>query len=288
MASSDQAKPSPRSAAQRLVPPRPLSPRTTSPRNSSTDRLRLLSYNIQAGIHSRHYRDYFSNGWKHLLPHGERLRNLTSIGVLLRGYDVVGLQEVDAGSLRSGFVDQTEYLARAGGYLHWHKQVNRELGSWARHSNGILSRPRPSSFIEHKLPGLPGRGALLAEFPTTDNEPLAICVLHLALGWRARRRQLDYLVALADQYRFIVLMGDFNCSCRSATLRMAIERAGLRGFDCELKTFPSWRPERNLDHILLSPALRIGAARVLDYALSDHLPLSMDVLLPDGVRIGLG
>jgi len=250
------------------------------------DRLRLLSFNIQAGIHSRRYRDYVSNGWKHLLPHGERQRNLSCIGALLQGYDVIGLQEVDAGSLRSAFVDQTEFLARAGGYPHWHKQVNRELGNLARHSNGILSRLRPLSVVEHKLPGLPGRGVLLAEYPTTAGEPLAVCVLHLALGWRARRRQLDYLVTLSKQYRFVVMMGDFNCSCRSATLRSAIDRSGLLGLDCALKTFPSWSPQRNLDHILVSPELRIDKAQVLGYALSDHLPLSIELVLPDGVRVG--
>jgi len=250
------------------------------------DRLRLLSFNIQAGIESRRYRDYVSNGWKHLLPHDERQRNLGNIGTLLRGYDIVGLQEVDAGSLRSAFVDQTEYLAQVGGYPHWHKQVNRELGSLARHSNGILTRLRPANVAEHKLPGLPGRGALVAEFPTSDPEPLAVCVLHLALGWRARRRQLDYLVSISERYRFVVLMGDFNCSCRSATLRAAIQRSGLLGLDCELKTFPSWSPRRNLDHILVSPALHIDKAQVVDYALSDHLPLSIELVLPDGVRVG--
>ena len=248
-------------------------------------RLRLMSYNIQAGIHSRHYRDYFSQGWKHILPHGERQRNLVSIGAQLHGYDIVGLQEVDAGSLRSAFVDQTEYLAQLGGFPYWHKQVNRELGNWARHSNGLLSRLAPATVIEHKLPGLPGRGALLAEFPTSAGEPLAVCVLHLALGWRTRRRQLDYLVELAAQYRFVVLMGDFNCGCRSSSLRSAIARSALRGLDCELKTFPSWRPQRNLDHILVSSELRVVKARVVDYALSDHLPLSMEILLPDDVRL---
>jgi endonuclease/exonuclease/phosphatase family metal-dependent hydrolase len=252
----------------------------------AVDRLRLLSFNIQAGIHSRRYRDYVSNGWKHILPHGERLRNLACIGALLHDYDVIGLQEVDSGSLRSGFVDQTQYLAHLGGYTHWHSQINRELGMLARHSNGILSRFRPSGVAEHKLPGLPGRGAMLAEFPTSSGEPVAVCVLHLALGWRARRRQLDYLVELMGQYRFAVLMGDFNCSSRSATLRSVIADAGLQGLDEELKTFPSWRPRHNLDHILVSPALRISEARVLDYALSDHLPISMEVQLPDGVTVG--
>ena len=259
---------------------------SATPMATPLSRLRLLSFNIQAGIQSRRYGDYLANSWKHVLPHGERQRNLTSIGALLHGYDVVGLQEVDAGSLRSAFVDQTEYLAHAGGYPHWYKQVNRELGSFARHSNGILSRLRPSHVTSHKLPGLPGRGVLLAELPTSTGDTLAVCVLHLALGWRARRRQLEYLVALAGAYRFIVLMGDFNCSCRSPSLRAAVERAGLHGLDCELKTFPSWRPHSNLDHILVSSTLRIEGARVLSYALSDHLPLLMEVALPEGVLVG--
>ncbi len=247
------------------------------------NRLRLLSFNIQAGIESRRYRDYVANSWKHLIPHSGRQRNLTNIGALLRGFDIVGLQEVDAGSLRSAYIDQSQYLAHHAGYPYWFSQVNRELGHLARHSNGLLSRIRPGSVTEHKLPGLPGRGAMVVEFPTSAGEGFAVCVLHLALGRRAQRRQLDYLIEVARHYRMIVLMGDFNCGCGSRMLRAAIAAAGLRGLDCELKTFPSWRPERNLDHILVSPALRIRGAQVLDYALSDHLPISMEVELPAGV-----
>lgn len=247
--------------------------------------VRLLSFNIQAGIQSRRYRDYVANSWKHLIPHGGRQRNLASIGSLLHGFDIVGLQEVDAGSLRSAYIDQTQYLAHQAGYPYWLAQVNRELGLLARHSNGLLSRVRPDRVTEHKLPGLPGRGAMVAEFSTNTADPFAVCVLHLALGRRAQRRQLDYLVEIVRGYRLIVLMGDFNCGCGSRMLRAAIATAGLRGLDCELKTFPSWRPARNLDHILVSTQLEITSARVLDYALSDHLPISMEVRLPDGVAL---
>lgn len=249
------------------------------------NRLRLLSFNIQAGIQSRRYRDYVANSWKHLVPHVGRQRNLTSIGSLLRDFDVVGLQEVDSGSLRSAYIDQTQYLAQQGGYPFWLSQVNRELGHLGRHSNGMLSRLRPDRVTEHKLPGLPGRGAMVAEFATNSGTPLAVGVLHLALGRRAQRRQLDYLVDVVKGYRFIVLMGDFNCGCGSPMLRAAIAKAGLRGLDCELKTFPSWRPQRNLDHILASQHLCITGAEVLDYALSDHLPISMEIQLPDGVAL---
>lgn len=247
--------------------------------------LKLLSYNIQAGIYTRQYSEYVTNSWKHILPHQERLRNLSRIAAILREFDLVGLQEVDAGSIRSGFVDQTEYLAYHAHFPYWFKQVNRNLGAFAQHSNGVLCRLAPSRVAEHRLPGLPGRGALLLEFETSDGETLAVCILHLALGWRARQRQLSYLMEMAERYAYLVLMGDFNCDCRSRSLRALVRKSDLRGLDCELKTFPSWRPKRNLDHILVSDTLRIQEARVIDYPLSDHLPLMMQIALPAGVAL---
>lgn len=246
--------------------------------------LNLLSYNVQAGIYSRQYSDYLTNSWKHVLPHPERLVNLTRIAQLLRRFDLVGLQEVDAGSLRSSYIDQIQYLARHGAFPHWYCQVNRNLGPFAQHSNGLLCRLRPRQIIEHKLPGLPGRGAVLAELPLSNGEVLAVAIVHLALGWRARRRQLDYLARLARSYPYIVMMGDFNCGCDSKGLRNMVRRADMRGLDCELKTFPSWRPRHNLDHILVSNPLTTVAARVIDYALSDHLPISMTIELPEGIQ----
>lgn len=247
--------------------------------------IRLLSYNVQGGIYSRQYSDYVTNSWKHVLPHSERLVNLTRIGQLLQPFDLVGLQEVDAGSLRSANIDEIQYLAGQGGFPHWYRQINRNLGPFAQHSNGLLSRLAPTSISEHRLPGLRGRGAVVAEFLLSDGGALAIAIVHLALGWRARQRQLDYLVDLADQHPLLVLMGDFNCGCGSPSLRAMVRHARMRGLDCELKTFPSWRPRRNLDHILVSEPLRILGTHVIDYPLSDHLPISMRLGLPEGLEL---
>lgn len=247
--------------------------------------LHLLSYNIQAGIHTRQYSEYVTKSWRHVLPHREHLYNLSRIASILCEFDFVGLQEVDAGSLRSSFVDQTKYLAHHARFPYWYKQVNRNLGRIARHSNGVLSRVRPFDITEYKLPGFPGRGAVVVELATTDESVLAVCILHLALGWRARRRQLDYVRELAAHYPYLVMMGDFNCDCGSRALKELVADTGLRGLDCELKTFPSWCPRRNLDHILVSENLRIIGARVLDCSASDHLPVSMQVALPAGIRL---
>ncbi len=246
--------------------------------------LRLLSYNIQAGVDIRRYRQYVTQSWKHVLPHRERLENLNRIADILTRYDLVGLQEVDAGSLRSGFVDQTEYLAHRGNFPYWYQQVNRKLGKLAQHSNAFLSRMRPSVIVEHKLPGLPGRGALVAEFGR-GKEALAVFILHLALGRRARQRQIGYISEVLEDYTHAVVMGDMNCGYDSDELRLLVKLANLHEPSCEMNTFPSWRPMRNLDHILVSSGLQVKNARVLDYTVSDHLPVSVDILLPDSLDL---
>ncbi|MCU7921153.1 MAG: endonuclease/exonuclease/phosphatase family protein [Candidatus Thiodiazotropha sp. (ex Dulcina madagascariensis)] len=245
-------------------------------------RLRLLSYNIQAGADTRRYREYVTRGWKQMLPHRQKQHNLNRIAHLLKDFDVVGLQEVDSGSFRSGFIDQTAYLAEHAGFPYWYRQVNRKLGKLAQHSNGVLSRVRPNMIDEHRLPGLPGRGAVLMEFQTSE-KPLGICMMHLALGRRARLRQLSYVSDLVSHYSHLVLMGDFNCGCSSREFRYLIERTNLQGSTCDMLTFPSWRPSRKLDHILASPSLRVAKSEVLNYAHSDHLPISLEIELPKDV-----
>ena len=45
-------------------------------------------------------------------------------------------------------------------------------------------------------------------------------------------------------------------------------------------TFPSWRPQRCLDHILLSPTLTLERVQVLAQPISDHLPVAVEIRLP--------
>jgi endonuclease/exonuclease/phosphatase family metal-dependent hydrolase len=248
-------------------------------------RLRLLSYNIQTGTTSSAYRHYFTHSWKHILPHPERIENLTHIAQMAATYDMVGLQEVDAGSLRSGFINQTEYLAHKAKFPFWYHQTTRRIGKLAQHSNGFLSRYRPTEVNDHKLPGtIPGRGALFLRFGG-EEESLVVVVLHLALGRRARMRQLEYISEVASEYRHAIIMGDMNCRSDSEEIQTLLRNGNLSEPAHDLYTFPSWRPERNIDHILVSPTLNVQKVHVLNHTFSDHLPITMEVVLPQNVRL---
>ncbi|KAF1070096.1 MAG: hypothetical protein GAK45_00916 [Pseudomonas citronellolis] len=242
-------------------------------------RLRLLSFNIQVGISTGSYRHYLTRGWQHLLPTAGRANNLQRIGSLLADYDVVALQEADGGSLRSGFVNQVEHLAQLGDFPYWYQQLNRNLGRFAQHSNGLLSRVQPSLLEDHPLPGPRGRGAILMRFGDGDNS-LAVVMMHLALGSRTRALQLGYIRELLQGYRHHVLMGDMNTHANDLLQSSPLRDLGLIAPQVEA-TFPSWRPQRCLDHILLSSELALERVSVLPQPISDHLPVAVEIRLPE-------
>src|SRR5690606_20206059 len=51
--------------------------------------------------------------------------------------------------------------------------------------------------------------------------------------------------------------------------------------ECAVHTFPSWKPQRAIDHILVSDNLRREGLRAVPAAYSDHLALSLDLDVPE-------
>ncbi len=245
-----------------------------------TRQLRLLSANIQAGSSTRRYSDYVTRSWSHALPTGNKRGSLDAIAAMACEHDIVGLQEADPGSLRSGFTNQTHYLAEQGGFDYWSHQPNRSVGGVASSANGLLSKLEPVEVNDHALPGrISGRGVLLARFGGGD-DGLVIAVAHLSLGATSRRAQLAFIAELLVDHPHAVLMGDFNCVPDRPEMELLYERTYLRPPAFCVPTFPSWRPERAIDHILLSEDLIGVDARAIAAAFSDHLALAISIDVP--------
>lgn len=245
--------------------------------------LRLLSFNIQVGNSLAGYHHYLTRSWQHVLPHGGRMDNLARIGRLLHDFDLVALQEIDAGSLRTHQLNQVEYLANLGHFPWWYQQLNRNFGPLARHGNGVLSRWQPQQLEDHPLPGPPGRGVIFTRFGEGDSA-LTVAMMHLALGNKARHDQLAYVRERLAGCRNLVLMGDMNTHADDLLQRSPLADLDLHApHSCA--TFPSWRPNRCLDHILLSPHLQVEQVPVLELAISDHLPVALHIRLPTGLSL---
>lgn len=243
--------------------------------------LRLLSYNVQVGIPSRKYHHYVTNSWKHVLPFPERRSNLDQIAEFISDFDIIGLLELDAGSIRSEFLHQPQYIARKAGLDHCYSRVNRDLGVLGQHSLALLSRYPAQLVREHVLPSrIPGRGALEVHFDCGSGEPFVVVLAHLSLMPGARHRQLSYISRIIDGYNHVAVMGDFNATMESPEMSHFIANTALAQPETSSNTFPSWKPRLAYDHILVTPEIKSGDSEVYDLSHSDHLPVSQAVAYP--------
>ncbi len=243
-------------------------------------RLKLLSFNIQVGMHTRHYGHYVTRALHHVLPSPTMHYNLDRIAELMRDYDFVAIQEADAGSLRSHYVNQMEYLAEKAGFSHFGLSVTRDLKPVARHCLGYLSRRQPVNTVEHVLPSsIPGRRAMTIQLDAEWGD-LTLLVAHLSLGPRTQRRQLHFLADLVPHARPSVLIGDLNCGPEKLRTHAGLLRSGLWVSAGTPATFPSWKPSRSLDHILVSPDIKVESLVALPHTFSDHRPLAADITVP--------
>jgi endonuclease/exonuclease/phosphatase family metal-dependent hydrolase len=242
--------------------------------------LRVLSCNILAGASVKRYHEYFTRSWGAVLPGKYKLGNLDSLARSIAKFDVIGLQEADAGSIRSGFLNQTRYLAETSGLPFWSHQPNRKVSNVSHTANGLISRAAPSEVLDYPLPGrLGGRGVLLARYGD-GRDALTIAVAHLSLGNQARARQLDFIAELLQGCSSAVLMGDLNCPPDSPELRNLFAQTHLAPPAQPTPTFPSWRPQRAIDHILVTSKITVERMWTLHTAFSDHLPLAAEIRVP--------
>ncbi len=239
--------------------------------------MKLLTWNIQAGIGTRRYRDYLLHAHRQLVHTPAKAAVLRDIAREITPYDVVCLQEIDLGGRRSGYRSQIEVLAAQSGHPHVVAQQNRVIPGISRHGNAILSRWPLRLVQDLKLPGrVGGRGCLIVE--VAGPVPLRVACLHLSLGAADQTAQLAMVADALRGAPAWVAMGDFNCGAGSAPLKAFCAVAGGRLAPAAPATYPSWRPRRDVDHIVSGGALSLGPIRAETPTLSDHLAVSAQVL----------
>ena len=239
--------------------------------------MKLLTWNIQAGIGTARYLDYLLHAHRQMIHTASKTAALRNIAREIAPYDVACLQEIDLGGRRAGHRSQVEAIAMQSGHGHVAVQHNRTVPGVSRHGNAILSRWPLTNVRDMKLPGrIAGRGCLVADIE--GPAPLRVACLHLSLGASDQGIQLAAVADALGEARAWAAMGDFNCGARSAPLEAFCEATGGRLPPAAPKTYPSWRPRRDFDHIVSGGQLTLTHYRAEAVSFSDHLPVAANLI----------
>ena len=206
--------------------------------------------------------------------------------------DVVALQELDVGRVRTGRVDQAHEIARRLDMAcHFHAALTVEE---ERYGDAILSC-FPERLVQvgplpgyGPIPQLEPRGALWVEVEI-DGVPVQVINTHLGLVPREQQIQATWLAGPTwlEHPRCQgprILLGDFNATAtsvvyRTLTAKLRAARRLVRTRE-PTSTFPSQLPVLPIDHLFVSPEVQVRKVfapfEPLTRVASDHLPLVMD------------
>jgi endonuclease/exonuclease/phosphatase family metal-dependent hydrolase len=198
--------------------------------------------------------------------------------------DVLGLQEVEQGRRRSGYLDQGRLVAFGLRARHVAGPAIRR-SRWRAYGNGLVARGRVQDAEVLDLPRAPEReprSALLARV-TVRGVELSVAVTHLQHR-PARLRHLPH--EAGDQLRTVLdalgrrpsprlLLGDLNLQPEHAG--PILEAAGYT-IAAAGPTFPSTAPRIQLDYIAVDGFAIRGASVAPAAVVSDHRALVADLV----------
>jgi endonuclease/exonuclease/phosphatase family metal-dependent hydrolase len=97
-----------------------------------------------------------------------------------------------------------------------------------------------------------------------------------------KKEETDIILEnLKTKDRPFVLLGDLNTKPADEWFRRLLEEGRLHNHHIGPFTYPTEKPYKAIDHILVSEGLRIMNYHVVDEIyISDHLPVIGDVILP--------
>ncbi len=193
--------------------------------------------------------------------------------------DIAGLIEVDTGSIRTGMVNQVDYIAHALGHYSAYEckygtsSINQFVPIVRKQANAFLSAPHVSGARFHYFDT--GIKRLIIEL---ELEQVCVFLVHLSLKYRQRQFQLRSLHDLVIKSpKPVIVAGDFNTFWGTHEIYLFMRATGLTSANAAgLPSFPARVPRIELDFILVSGGIEVQQFRVPDVRYSDHRPLVCD------------
>lgn len=193
--------------------------------------------------------------------------------------DIIGLIEVDTGSIRTGMVNQARFIADHLGHYSTYQckygedSLTQLVPIVRKQGNAFLAAPRVHGERFHYFDA--GIKRLIIELELGE---CVVFLVHLSLKFRHRHYQLRHLHELIrHQTKPVIVAGDFNTFWGDHEIYLFMQAAGLKSANVAGKpSYPSRWPRKELDFVLYGKGIEAVAFDVPSIQLSDHLPLVFD------------
>ena len=233
--------------------------------------MRLLLYNIRYGVGAGASMHVPLPGAGYLLGNQSALADITDF-IRSRDPDIVGLIEVDTGSIRSRKVNQADSIAKELGMntsfeiKYGESSINQLLPIIRKQGNAFLAAERVHGETFHYFDT--GIKRLIIEL---EMDRFAVFLVHLSLKYRHRHLQLRRLHdIIAETEKPVIVAGDFNTFWGEDEIYLFMKATGLRSANTRsLPSFPSRSPRRELDFILYQDGIEVRHFEIPDVRFSD-------------------
>ena len=240
--------------------------------------MRLLLYNIRYGVGAGASMHMPLPGAGYILGNKDVLPDIVSF-IKSVDPDIVGLIEVDTGSIRSRKINQAETIATELGMnssyetKYGARSLNQLVPIIRKQGNAFLAAPRVHGETFHYFDT--GIKRLIIEL---EMETFAVFLVHLSLKYRHRHLQLRKLYDLiAETSKPVIVAGDFNTFWGENEIYLFMRAAGLRSANLKsLPSYPSRAPRKELDFVLYQEGVTVTNFEIPEVRHSDHLPLVCD------------
>lgn len=229
---------------------------------SSSDSIKIISYNIHYGIS----------------PKGHPVLNNILSFLISSDSDIVCLQEVDYKTFRSYFQKQPEYIAKKLSMYYFYTPTQNMIKGQT--GNMVISRYPIESSKEYtlsfdKYPRKLQKTVIKAPFGD-----LAVFNTHLDLTKSIRKNQIEEIIKILEKCEEpFILTGDMNTSDLSELNKLfslSVDTGKAMEKE-ELATFINKKYKSRIDYIFISKDVSLQSYDVPTLRLSDHEPVMIEI-----------
>ena len=241
-------------------------------------KIKVMNWNIFWGFGSVKNSLHHSLAFWKFLGMVATKKNVSKISQFIRTkqIDIVGLQEIDNGSIRNRKFNQVDKVSDITELKFKKYAPEKTFLNFADDGNALISRFNFKNIKIIDLPYNKEKRSLISANYKIKGKEFKVIVTHLG-AWKFNKNERIQQMHTISEYVNslnipVILMGDFNCEPQDREFKLLLTKTNLKPL-IDGATYKHMGKDCKYDNILISPEIKVIESKILDVNLSDHKPV---------------